>query len=68
MLLFVGGIKHPIASTVGGLIWLAGRYAYAQGYYTGDPKKRSQGTFAYIGVLTMLGASISTALSMLRWI
>jgi len=41
-------------SSLGGLIWIAGRVAYAKGYYTGDPKKRARGTFGVVGMI-MLG-------------
>ena len=35
-LLGTGGISHPVLSSVAGLIWLAGRLAFAKGYYTGN--------------------------------
>nr|CAD7434666.1 unnamed protein product [Timema monikensis] len=34
-LLLLGGLEWPIVSAVGGAVWLLGRIAYAQGYYTG---------------------------------
>jgi len=33
--LFVGGLKHPLVATAGGVIYIAGRFVYAFGYYTG---------------------------------
>ncbi len=33
--LVCGGITHPVVSSVAGLIYLAGRIAFAKGYYTG---------------------------------
>ena len=68
MLLFVGGLKHPVAASVAGLIWLAGRIVYAAGYATGDPSQRQKGAFGYIGLLTLLGTSVSTALTIGRFI
>jgi len=66
MLLFVGGIQHPIASSVGGLVYLLGRLVYAHGYSTGDPEKRMRGAFGYLGLFTMLGASVSYGLHLLQ--
>ncbi|CAG8721770.1 9235_t:CDS:2, partial [Racocetra persica] len=63
--LMVGGLKHPVLSAVGGGIWILGRLVFARGYQTGDPAKRTRGAFSYIGVLTLLGTSISTAISLL---
>lgn len=39
-LLTLGGLEMPVFSAVGGWIWIAGRIAYAKGYYTGKPEKR----------------------------
>ena len=52
-----------VFSTLGGMIWIAGRIAYAKGYYTGDPRKRARGTFG-IGGMVMLG--LATARFALR--
>nr|CAD7265621.1 unnamed protein product [Timema shepardi] len=35
-LLLLAGLEWPIVSAVGGAVWLLGRIAYAQGYYTGE--------------------------------
>merc|ERR1712241_1238284 len=35
-LLATGGISHPVLSSIAGLIYLAGRLAFAKGYYTGS--------------------------------
>merc|ERR1711944_251485 len=64
-LLTTGGITHPILSSIAGLIWLAGRLAFAKGYYTGNPENRRWGSFGYIGLLTLLGCSIHTSLKLL---
>jgi len=42
MLLGIGGLEMPVFSAIGGAIWIAGRIAYAKGYYTGDPKKEGE--------------------------
>eukprot|EP00027_Filamoeba_sp_ATCC50430_P005290 CAMPEP_0168554842 /NCGR_PEP_ID=MMETSP0413-20121227/8004_1 /TAXON_ID=136452 /ORGANISM="Filamoeba nolandi, Strain NC-AS-23-1" /LENGTH=146 /DNA_ID=CAMNT_0008585627 /DNA_START=80 /DNA_END=520 /DNA_ORIENTATION=- len=66
MFLFVGGIKHPLIAAIGGAIWSAGRISYAWGYQSGDPEKRMRGGFQYIGLLMMLGSTISLAVSLLN--
>jgi len=38
--LLIGGLEMPYFCTLGGLIWIMGRICYANGYYTGDPRKR----------------------------
>ncbi|KAG9293930.1 hypothetical protein G9A89_019268 [Geosiphon pyriformis] len=64
-MLAVGGIRYPIIASIGGLIWIAGRIAYANGYYSGEPQKRSHGRFGYLGVITLLGVSIATSVNLL---
>ncbi|KXJ24381.1 microsomal glutathione S-transferase 3 [Exaiptasia diaphana] len=65
MLLLIGGLKHPIVCSVGGLVWILGRIAYAHGYYTGDPSKRMYGGFGYLGLFAMLGSTAHFALDLL---
>eukprot|EP00871_Galdieria_phlegrea_P005717 jgi/Galph1/632/GphlegSOOS_G5301.1 len=65
VLILLGGLYAPVFSSIAGLIWCFGRIQYALGYYTGDPKKRMRGTFGYIGLLGLLGATIAFALSLL---
>jgi len=60
----MGGIRYPIVSAAGGLIWLAGRVAYALGYSTGDPSLRRRGSFQYIGLVTLLGTAVATGVQM----
>ena len=61
ILLGLGGIEYPEIAAISGVLWLIGRYLYAQGYYTGDPAKRMRGSVAYLGLFTLLGLSIKTS-------
>ncbi len=36
LLLLTGGMSHPCLSAGAGAIWIAGRIAFALGYYTGE--------------------------------
>jgi glutathione S-transferase len=66
-LLFVGGLHLPKTTAAAGVVYLLGRIAYAQGYYTGDPKKRQRGFFGMLGLVTMLGTTVCTAFHQLHW-
>lgn len=33
--LFIGGLKHPLIASGASLVYLLGRFIYAQGYYSG---------------------------------
>ena len=68
MLLFIGGLKHPVLSAGAGALWCLGRIVYAAGYATGEPSQRQKGAFGYIGLITLLGTAISTALTIGRFI
>ena len=61
-LLTMGGFSHPLLSSCGGWVWIAGRVVYALGYSTGEPKKRVRGAFGYLGLLALLGCSVHTAI------
>lgn len=63
--LFLGGLEMPIFTSIGGLIWILGRISYARGYYTGDPKNRMKGSYGYIGLLMILGATIKFGVHLL---
>jgi len=58
LLLLMGGLDMPVFAAIAGLIWIAGKVSYAKGYYTGDPKNRMRGGYAYIGLLMLLAATI----------
>lgn len=64
-LLFLAGIEMPLVTAIAGVVWIAGRVAYALGYYSGDPKKRMRGAFGYLGLLTLLGLTIKLGLRLL---
>lgn len=64
ILLGISSYQFPKLAAGLGMIWVVGRVAYAQGYATGDPKKRYRGGFQYIGLLGLLGTSIATIYSM----
>jgi len=66
VLLIFGGLQHPVVASVSGMVWITARIMYARGYYTGDPSKRMKGSFGYIGLLTLLGCTISLALHLLQ--
>ena len=57
-----GGLSMPKLSAAAGWVWVAGRVVYALGYSTGDPAKRVRGAFGYLGLFTLLGCAIKTAL------
>jgi len=67
-MLLIGGLKHPLIAAACGIVWCAGRVMYAWGYQTGDPAKRSRGMIHLLGLLGVLGCSVSFALTLLRWI
>jgi len=68
MMLFVGGLKHPLICATSGIVWTLGRIVYALGYQSGNPDKRYYGEFFFLGQIGVLGCSISVALSLLGWL
>jgi len=65
-LLTTAGFSHPKVSAAAGWVWIAGRIVYAIGYNTGEPKARVKGAFGYLGLLTLLGCTIHTAVQTIR--
>jgi glutathione S-transferase len=65
-LLFTGGLGFPTVSAGAGLLYLVGRFFYAQGYATGDPAKRMRGAIAYPGLLTLLYTASMTAYKLIN--
>jgi glutathione S-transferase len=53
-LLLLAGSAYPLPAGISGFIWVLGRFAFAQGYYTGDPSKRNRGAFAYLGLFALI--------------
>ncbi|GAB5589338.1 hypothetical protein Unana1_04238 [Umbelopsis nana] len=65
-LLFTGGLGFPVVTAGAGVVWLAGKFLYAQGYSTGEPAKRQRGGVAYLGLFAMLYTSGMTAYQLLN--
>mmetsp|Transcript_6389 Transcript_6389/g.13629 ORF Transcript_6389/g.13629 Transcript_6389/m.13629 type:complete len:141 (+) Transcript_6389:51-473(+) len=61
-LLFCGGLCAPRVSAAAGAVHIVGKVLYAQGYSTGNPSMRSKGNIAYLGLFTLVGTSIYSAL------
>eukprot|EP01083_Nonionella_stella_P230934 815896_1 len=54
---FLAAQKFPLVAGVSAFVVNLGRLAYAAGYSTGNPAKRSRGFFGYFGLLALLGCS-----------
>jgi len=63
-LTFIGSLSgnaNLVLINAGALaLYILSRYSYAAGYATGDPSKRANGTYGYLGLLTSLGLSLYT--------
>ena len=57
---WVSGANMQICCTVA--TFLSTSFLSCPGYSTGQPEKRVNGAFGYIGLLTLLGTSIHTAI------
>ncbi|CAO3694020.1 unnamed protein product [Rhizopus stolonifer] len=66
LLLLTGGLQYPEISAAAGAVYVLGRAAYASGYSTGIPSKRSRGFFGYLGLLTLLGTSSLTVYNLIK--
>ena len=66
-LLLTGGLSHPCVASCAGLVWMAGRVAFALGYYSGNPERRRRGAFGYLGLLALVGCSVHTGIKMITW-
>ncbi|XP_046872149.1 microsomal glutathione S-transferase 3b [Hypomesus transpacificus] len=61
----IASLVYPTSAAVLGAIWVTSRFSYAWGYYTGDPVKRMQGAYGYIGLFGVIILTISVALQLL---
>ncbi|XP_069580130.1 microsomal glutathione S-transferase 3b [Brachyistius frenatus] len=61
----LAALVYPISASVLGAVWVTSRFSYAWGYYTGDPAKRMNGAYGYIGYFGVIILSISVALQLL---
>ncbi|XP_039642177.1 microsomal glutathione S-transferase 3b [Perca fluviatilis] len=61
----IAALVYPLSASVLGAIWVTSRFSYAWGYYTGDPAKRMNGAYGYIGYFGVIFLSISVALQLL---
>jgi glutathione S-transferase len=60
VLSLIGGIKFPLVSALGGLIWNVARLKWAEGYATGDPMKRYSSAISF-GIWLSLLLELATA-------
>ncbi|XP_072532880.1 microsomal glutathione S-transferase 3b [Salminus brasiliensis] len=61
----IAALVYPTVASVLGVIWVTSRFSYAWGYYTGNPAKRMNGSYGYIGLFGVIILSISVALQLL---
>lgn len=69
MLSLVAGIKYPAAATLGGLLWIVARFAWAAGYATGEPSKRYDsivGFGIWTSLLIQLAGAVATVYAFLQ--
>ncbi|XP_063900941.1 glutathione S-transferase 3, mitochondrial-like [Zophobas morio] len=66
LLLLFSAIFRPEYAAICALIRNLGFITFVCGYSSGDPSKRKQGCFGYLGLLGMLGLSIEAACRLLN--
>jgi glutathione S-transferase len=62
----IGGLKFPIATLCGGVLWMYARIKWAEGYSSGEPSKRYQSWVSYgiwSSLVLVAAAAISTAVT-----
>ncbi|XP_048860668.1 microsomal glutathione S-transferase 3b isoform X2 [Brienomyrus brachyistius] len=62
----IAGLVYPTSASVLGVIWVTSRFSYAWGYYTGNPARRMNGAYGYVGFFGVVILSIAVALQLLR--
>ncbi|XP_027857359.1 microsomal glutathione S-transferase 3b [Xiphophorus couchianus] len=62
----IAALVYPLIASALGAIWVTSRFFYAWGYYTGEPDKRMNGSFGYIGYFGVILMSIYISLQLLR--
>ena len=53
-MLLLTGIAFPRYAAACGAIFVTSRFSYAWGYYTGDPEKRLNGEYGFVGYLGLM--------------
>jgi len=62
LFLILGGLQHPIASSIFGVVYSVGRFFYFTGYSTGVPKNRlTYGKYNMLGLLGLMFCTLSLA-------
>ena len=57
--------RAPLFTGICAFVVVLSKFAYAQGYSTGDPKKRMRGAFGYFAFFPMIGLTILQSLSLM---
>ncbi|KAL3663593.1 hypothetical protein V7S43_011480 [Phytophthora oleae] len=63
-LAFTSSIYRPLISAIASFVRILGFVAYMRGYSTGDPKKRLQGDFGYLGLIVNVILTVEACLLM----
>ena len=64
----IGGLQFPVTVSIGGLLWIFARNAWAQGYSTGSPSKRYDAFISrwiWWGLVCQLFAATGTMVTLL---
>ncbi|KAH7533257.1 hypothetical protein FEM48_Zijuj04G0111400 [Ziziphus jujuba var. spinosa] len=67
VLMVLGGLRHPCATSALGILYVVSRFFYFKGYSTGDPQKRlTLGKYGFLAIFGLMGCAISFGVSLLR--
>ncbi|OQR80691.1 hypothetical protein ACHHYP_17298 [Achlya hypogyna] len=66
MLLATSSLFRPGYAAIAGLVRVLGFIAYVQGYASGNPAKRMNGGFGYLGLFASIGLSIEAAITLIN--